>query len=343
MKHFLISLLLGTLTMAQELPTPLSPEPDDLPTERPQPPADPKALAMEKLFSNMGTDDFAEALEEAKKADIHPQVILEARFLHLIDMRDTAGLAAMAPELLDKRDAFDPDNSEVFSVKEDWLAIIHYTQALAALQKGNKADFKKHITEAFWLSPRQGQAFAPHIDKLRLEEAMKSITLDPARVLQAQDGSKPYSLGELMKGHKATVLHFWSPMSQEVQINMPDFVMTTQSCADQNIAVISVLVGRYPNIAEDAEIIRKEDAAKARCTWLVDSNKNTLANLLRVTDIPTMVIASSQGKIMFNGHPSDKNFWKTIQKIAPDFKRPNNPAKKKNPAHGEHGHIHGDG
>jgi hypothetical protein len=317
MKHILFSLLLTSFVVAQQ-PTPE------------EKPASPKDAAMEKIFSSMGAAEFPAALKEAQKAGIHQQVLLEAHFLHLVDLRDDTALAALAPELLKQSNNFNPDTSEVFSVKEDWLAIVHYTQSLAALQKGDKAGFKTHITEAFWLSPRQGQAFAPHIDRLRQDEAMASITLNPQRTMQAQNGTKPTTLGQLMKGKKATLIHFWSPMSQEVQLNLADFILTTQSCKDQNIAVLSILVGQYPGILEDAEAMRKEDADKAQCTWIADSNKKSLANLLRVTDIPTMVIVSPEGKILFNGHPSDKNFWSTIQKVAPDFKRPNNLKKHPN-------------
>ena len=63
-------------------------------------------------------------------------------------------------------------------MKEDWLAVIEYVQAIAALKKGDKAAFKTHITEAFWLSPRQASAFAPHIDRMRLEEAMRAVKID---------------------------------------------------------------------------------------------------------------------------------------------------------------------
>ncbi len=314
MKHILLFLLITTFSLAQET--------------TPAPPADPKEVAMEKLFASMGEDSFPKALEQAAKAGIHPQVLLEARFLHFVDRRDNSAIAALAPEFIKLRDSFDPDTSEIFSVKEDWLAVVHYTQSLAALQKGDKAGFKKHITEAFWLSPRQAQAFAPHINRLRLDEAMAAITLDLTRVMQPQSDGKPTPLGELMQGKKATLLHFWSPMSQEVQINLPDFVLTTKECKKQNIAVLSILVGHYPTLLEDAESFRKEDAAKAHCIWLKDSNKKSLATLFRITDIPTMVIVSPEGKILFNGHPSDPEFWKTIKKIAPKFKRPNSPDHK---------------
>ncbi|MBT8036046.1 MAG: thioredoxin family protein [Verrucomicrobiae bacterium] len=318
MKHILLSLLLTAL-----ISTPLSAD------EIQSSPL--KEAAMEKIFSSMNEKEFPAALKDAQAAGIHQQVLLEAQFLHLVDHRNEAALAALAPKLLNQSDKFDPDISEVFSVKEDWLAIIHYTQALAALQKGDKAAFKMHITEAFWLSPRQAQAFAPHIDRLRQNEAMAFITLNPERTLHAQDGSKPTTLGQLMKGKKATVIHFWSPMSQEFQLNLADFTLTTQSCKDQNIGFISVLVGQYPGILDDAEALRKDDARQARCTWITDTNTKSLANLLRITDIPTMVIVSPAGNILYNGHPADETFWKTIQKIAPNFKQPNKNRKTTTP------------
>ncbi len=319
MKHIFIPLLLSASIFAQDL-FPVEAAADT----SVDPVASPKEAALEKIFASMGAAEFPAAVEEAKKSGIHEQVILEARFLHYVDLRDDTALAALAPEFVKRRNTFDPDNSEVFSIKEDWLAVVHYTQSLEALQKGDQAEFKTHITEAFWLSPRQAQAFAPHINRLRQDQAMAAITLDPNRPLQPQDGGPGTTLGQLMKEKKATVLHFWSPMSQEVQLNLPDFIQTTKSCNEQNIAVISVLVGEYPTIKEDAELIRKEDAGEALCTWISDSNKGSLSNTLRIADIPTMVIVSPEGKILFNGHPSDKKFWSEIKMVAPEFKRPNN-------------------
>ena len=36
-----------------------------------------------------------------------------------------------------------------------------------------------------------------------------------------------------------------------------------------------------------------------------------------------MVIISPNGKILFNGNPSNNYFWDTLKKVAPAFKRPN--------------------
>jgi hypothetical protein len=323
MKSLILCLVLGTYVIALENPASL--EIDNATSTQL---SKAKEAAMEKLFSTLGQDEFGTALQEAQQADVHPQVLLEARFLNLIDLENYAAIAGMAPELNEKRDAFDPNHSEVFALKDDWLAIVHYAQALAALEKNNKGDFKKHITEAFWLSPRQAQAFGQHIERLQLDEAMQSIKLPLTKSLKSQIGGQLATLAQHMEGSKAIILYFWNPMSQEIQVNLPDFVVTTQTCHLNNIPVLAILTGQYPDMIQDAEIIRKEDAAQAQCTWLIDSNNKSLGSLLRVRDIPTMVIVSPEGKILFNGHPADNAFWIALEKLSPKFKRPNSNIKK---------------
>ncbi|NWK54045.1 hypothetical protein HW115_00355 [Verrucomicrobiaceae bacterium N1E253] len=306
-------------------------------TSNEEPASDPKQAAIEKLFSAMTPDELPSALETARKAGVNQQVILEGHFLHLVDHDNFKAMAALVPELLKQKDQFNPDNSEIFAVKEDWLAIIHYAQALAALEQKDKASFKKHITEAFWLSPRQGQAFTPHINRLRMKEAMAKITLKPELELQPQDGSKAITLGQLMKDKQGAVLHFWSPMSQEVHQYMDEFIHTSQQCTNNKLAVISVLVGYNDFVLKDAEIVRKEDAKNAGCSWIKDPKQGSLTNLLRITDIPTMVVISSEGKILYNGHPSKSEFWDNLQTIAPKIERP---AKTNNNLPG---HTHDEG
>lgn len=283
---------------------------------------------IEELFATLGQEQFNSALKEAQEANIHPQIILEARFLNAIDLGDNSAIAAMAPELIEKRDSFDPAQSEVFAFREDWLGIVHYSQALQALEKDNRDDFKKHITEAFWLSPRQAQAFAPHIEKLRQQEAMQAIGNLLNKSLQSQSNGTTTSLAALMKGNHALVLYFWSPMSREMEINLDDFIITSQTCAKNKIPVLAVLTGSYPGIIEDAEMIRTGDASDAHCRWLIDPNKKSISSLLHVRDLPSVAIVSPDGSVLFNGHPSDQKFWNTLEKLAPNFKRPNRNKKE---------------
>lgn len=278
---------------------------------------------IENLFTSSGQIGFDTAYANARQSGIHPQVLLEARFLHLVDLGNHSAIAGLVPELIKHQKTFDPNHSEIFAIKDDWSAIVHYAQALEALESNNKQSFKKHITEAFWLSPRQAQAFGPHIEKLRLKEAMNSTQLPLNTVLKSQHNNEDNTIAEHTKESRGIVLYFWNPMSQEIQMQLPDFITTTQVCNENNISVLAILTAKYPGILPDAETIRIENAADAKCTWLIDSDKNSLGSLLWVRSLPTAVITSPDGQVLFNGHPTDEEFWTALKKLAPTFKRPN--------------------
>jgi len=63
----------------------------------PQPTAKEKAL--EKLFSDIKPEELPQALENARKAGVHPQVILEAHFLSLVDQEDFHAIAPTRPRI----------------------------------------------------------------------------------------------------------------------------------------------------------------------------------------------------------------------------------------------------
>ncbi len=318
MKFLLFGLMLTSSVIAYEKPASLDKE-----IIKTNPSNMVKEEILEKLFTSLGQTEFITAYVNAQRAGLHPQVLLEARFLNLVDLGDHSAIANLAPELIKSQLSFNPNHSEVFVIKDDWAAIVHYAQALAALEKNDTQAFKRHITEAFWLSPRQAQAYGPHVEKLRLEEAMRSIQLPLQQTLLSQEGQTLTSLAEHNDGNKAIVLYFWNPMSQANQVELPDFITTTQACAENNISVHAILTGNYPSMLDDAEIIRKNDATEAKCTWLVDPNKNSLSSLLWVRSLPTVIVASTDGQVLFNGHPSDESFWRALEDQSPRFERPN--------------------
>ena len=265
---------------------------------------------------------FQAAIAAARKADVGDQGILEARFLYHVDRGEDDKIAALAPEFLQRRDVFQLEESKIFATVEDWLAVTEYTQALAALQKQNVEAFKKHITEAFWLSPRQGAAFAPHIERLRLAEAMKEVRIDFATRLATMHGGDTRSLASLNRESPATLLHFWSPWSRECEASMPDFAITAVELAKHNIAVVSILPEQSAEVRADALELIEPLGQKPPGAWLVDRSKSPLGQLLRIQALPTMVLLDPDGRVLFNGHPADAEFWKNVTSIAPGVARP---------------------
>ncbi len=289
--------------------------------------ADPDAAAsgdalLERLLTERESrEELDKLIKEARESGIGEQAILEARFLFHVDRREDAEIAGLLPEFLERNKSFDIGESEIFAVREDWLAVVEYVQAIAALGRGDKAGFKQHITEAFWLSPRQGAAFAPHIDRLRMEEAMARVTVDFSTTLRDFDGN-PAPLSAALTGNEAVLLHFWSPWSHECEAAMPDFEALAGQLVRNGVGVVSILGEAGPEVIEDARSLIAGLDSDPAGRWLVDSPRTPLHQLLRIQSVPAMVLVDPAGRVRFNGHPSDPAFWNELQAISPGIERP---------------------
>lgn len=309
----LASILCAACCLAQELK----------PEEDPYAGLPPKRAALERMLSERGTSaDFEAAVKKARAQGVTEQAILEATFLYHVDRREDDKLAAMMPEFLKRKDSFKLDESEIFAVREDWLAVVEYVQAIAALKKDDRDGFKKHITEAFWLSPRQGAAFAPHIERLRLDEAMRSVKLDFHIAMTPLDGGDPVAPAALIKDKKALLIHFWSPWSRECEAAMRDFATTAKSLIAHDVAVLSLIPDDDPKLLSDARAMRQPLHDKPAGTWLIDSKDKPFGRELRVLDLPAMVLVSPEGKILFNGTPADEELWNKLREVNASIARP---------------------
>lgn len=283
----------------------------------------PREVALDNLLSERESLKALDVvIAAAREAGIKEQAVLEARFLYHVDRREDDAIAAMLPDFLKQQQDFRIEDSAIFSVKEDWLAVTEYVQAIASLKKGDKDAFKTHITEAFWLSPRQASAFAPHIDRLRLEEAMRAVKIDFEMKFVALLGGDAVSLKSVMGDRKAMILHFWSPASRECEASMPDFVITAKALGEKNVAVVSFLPDSTPETVTAARGMIHPLGMQAPGAWLIDQKENPLLRELRVQTMPVFVLLSNEGRVLFNGDPSDDGLWDALKKLDPRITRP---------------------
>lgn len=262
------------------------------------------------------------AITKARDAGVCEQAIFEARFLFLVDRHDDDGIAALLPDFTKLDAGFKLGDSAVFATREDWQAVGEYLKALAALKQGDKESFKRHITEAFWLSPQQGAAFAPHIEKLRLEDAMRAIRIDFNKDFKTNNGTGAQSLKKILADRKALLLHFWTPWSDGAEAGMPDFVLTAKTLEAHGVAVVSVLAGDSPKLLKDAAESIKDLGATPPGAWIVDDAAQPLHRMLRVRGFPTMVLVGADGAVLFNGDPADEPLWSALRAINPAIRRP---------------------
>jgi len=278
-----------------------------------------REVVLENLLSERGAlKAFNKLVDSARQAGISEQSILEARFLYHVDKIEDEAIAALLPEFTKQQKLFKLEDSSIFATEDDWLAVVEYVHAIAALQNGDKAGFKKHITEAFWLGPRQAVAFAPQIERLRHEEAMSTITVDFNTEVSLLSGKGQSTLKSLTADKKALLLHFWSPQSRECEMSLPDFAKTSKMLAQHQIAIASLT----PEATALAQGMAQPYSEDSSGIWATDSATHSLARILRVQNLPTMTLINPHGKILFSGDPTDEQFWDTLQKVDSTITRP---------------------
>lgn len=273
---------------------------------------------VEELFTSRDPEKFPHILESAKQAKLHAQALLEAQFLYYVDIQDYQSLAKLAPTL--QQTKFSANHSEIFTLEDDWLAITKYCQSLQALQQKDYSAFKKNITEAFWLSPRQAGAFAPHIEELKLNQAMEKLTLTPSLQLPNLLDNETTPL--ISESHVATLLYFWSPWSREFDETLEDYKLTNSEAQKHKLNILSLLAEKSDEVEADAKAYLTDHKISKLSKWVKDTENQKLSRSLRIQSIPTLVLINNQGKILFNGHPSNPQFWKAISTISPTFKQP---------------------
>ena len=302
-----------SVAVAESLPTP-----EHEPTG-----SSPREVALDHLLSERNSEkSLSEAIVAAQKVGVSNQAILEARFLYHIDRREDQDIAAMLPDFVKQRADFKLVDSAIFSVKEDWLAVNEYVEAISCLKKGDKDAFKAHITEAFWLSPRQASAFAPHIERMRLEESMRSVKIDfdiPYLTLATGEAT---TLKSLIQDNKAALFQFWSPASRECEGSLADYAATAKALTDKGITLVSILTEHSDASLTAARKMILPLGEKPPGAWLVDQKDKTLALQLRVQTLPTFVLISNGGTVLFNGDPTDDGLWEALNKVDPKIIRP---------------------
>lgn len=273
----------------------------------------PREAAMDTLFAIPETLGALEAAEaEARKHGVPDQTVHEARFLFYVEHKNDQGIIDMLPVWEKQEKNFSLDESEIFATREDFLAVIEFSRALKALQKNQRDEFKKHITEALWLSPTQASAFTPYIENLRLSEHIKSTRIDFSLQVLDLENQNPVSLKSLLGQNRALLLHFWSPWSPDCETAMMDLSSVCPTLEKEKISLASLLVDGRTEILAEAKDFLKSQEKPLPGPQLIDRTKNSLAGILRVTDLPTLVLLDKDGKILFHGRPDDPKLKEKI-------------------------------
>lgn len=274
---------------------------------------------LQQLFNPENTvEAMGKALEEAAKAGLGEQVMLEAQLVWGLRRGDVGMLSTLLPELESLARRFDPKQSAGIPTVEELLGLVSYVKALMAREQGDEEAFKKHITEAFWQNPSSAQMFAQAVESMRREKKMDSMKLDLEVVLTSSQGEAT-TLKDQLGGGKALLLDFWASWCGPCMALMPELRKKGDLLSKQGIVVVAMNTDSE-NAESVADKVRREKDMKL--PWLVEPEDRPYSTALEIKSIPAMVLVTPDGKVQFFGHPQSPDLWKALKKIDPGIEAP---------------------
>ena len=274
---------------------------------------------LQQLFNpENSVEAMAKALEEAGKAGLGEQVMLEAQLVWGLRRGDVGMLSTLLPELESLSRRFDPKLSAGIPTMEELLGLVSYVKALMAREQGDEEAFKKHITEAFWQNPTSAQMFAQAVESMRREKKMDSMKLDLEVVLTSSQGEAT-TLKDQLGGGKALLLDFWASWCGPCMALMPELRKKGDFLGKQGVVVVAMNTDSE-NAEAVADKVRREKDMKM--PWLVEPEDRPYSTVLEIKSIPAMVLVTPDGKVQFFGHPQSPDLWKALKKIDPGIEAP---------------------
>lgn len=278
-----------------------------------------KEKALERLkkgeFQNL--EQFEVAAKEANAAGVPAQTIVEARLIYCCTTDNPAPLPEVIKQLQAMLPTWKEPDSLFFRTSKQLEGLMTFGQALIAEQANDEAEFEKSIKEAFWRSPEAASLIRKKLEAHRSKARLANLVL-PMNVSVPVSGGGQTTLAELVKGHKAVLLDFWASWCGPCMSLMTELKERAHKLAPLDIIVAGINTeaaapSDLTKAKEKAETVKK--SKKVDFAWLIEPADEPFSRLLEIESIPRAVLVSPEGKVLYNGHPSDPALIAALSKL----------------------------
>jgi thiol-disulfide isomerase/thioredoxin len=283
------------------------------------PPGAPPRELMQRLFNPQNSvEEMRDALKAGEEAGLPHQILLEAQLIWGLRLGETVFLSTLLPELEAMARTFDPSLAGGIGSVEELRGLIAFVKAKTALRQGDEAEFEKQIKEAFWLHPGSAPLFAQEVEKLRREKKMANFKLDLDIILTTSEGEAT-TLADQLGSNKALLLDFWASWCGPCMNLMPELRKKGRQLEGHGI-VVAAMNTDSENAEAVADKVRREK--DMTIPWLVEPVERPYSRALEIRSIPSMVLVTPDGKVLFFGHPQSPELWEALRKIDPTIQPP---------------------
>ena len=250
---------------------------------------------------------------------------LEAKLLYAMVREDPAYLATFAEKLPKDVSGWKSSEKVVLATFEEVQAVRFYLRALEARARGDAAAFEAAIKEAIWLDPDQDR-FVEAVKQHRKALQTANLTVPMDAKLMTFDG-KQVTLGDFAKDQKALYVQVWASWCGPCIKLFPELAARGRSLPAQGVAVVALNTEMDENNPggdqEKASERRKQH--DMTIPWLIESAAEPYRKPLEITSVPTALLLSPDGKVLYKGHPLEPGLRAALKKLNVELPAPKEP------------------
>ncbi|MDQ8201558.1 TlpA disulfide reductase family protein [Pelagicoccus sp. SDUM812003] len=262
--------------------------------------------------------DYASAVEEAREAGMSSSWLLEADIVRALSTGDVEGILGLLPRLDAVGDDFRYGVGREFISAQQLSGFADTLRCVVAYREEDMERFERFAVESFRKAPGFNQAFgignllSQYRHQQAREEAMADFRIPMDMVLANVEGESK-TLAEWVGDDKALLLDFWASWCGPCIRLMPSLREKSAALSEQGIFVAGVNTDESEQLEKATKV--REQRQMESVPWLLDRNGGDLSMMLMIDSIPRMVLVDPEGRVLYNGHPSDPKLGDALAKL----------------------------
>lgn len=187
--------------------------------------------------------------------------------------------------------------------KRDAIAVVYLYRTITARFRGDEQALKRYAMETIWTNPDFGEVIINEIETYQTDLWKRTLRVPMDRPLERFHG-QPTTLASLFSPEtKALYLTFWASWCSSCVGAHPELARRVDALQPQGLAFATVNVEEIPR--EPQRILKVIEKANISIPWLHEKGNDWLSDLLRLEQIPWVVLLDREGRLLFHGSPFD--------------------------------------